>query len=880
MRLIISLLALATTALAAPKPNIIFFLADDLGYNEVGCYGQKKIHTPNLDQMAKDGVRFTQFYSGHAVCAASRCSFLTGKHTGHSFVRENSEGKDKAAKDRIKQEDGHWAQLALPARETTVATMLKGAGYRTACIGKWGLGHPSNEGSPNKHGFDLFYGFISQWQAHDHYPTYLWRNDVKEPLPGNDGVSLHGKHYAHDVMEKEALDFISSSRDKPFFLYFGTPIPHVSLQVPEDEPSLAGYRRDFAGQDPPYDGKMGYHSTDDPRAIYAAMVTRMDRTLGKLREALQKSGQADNTLIIFTSDNGATFNGGYDRDFFEGNKPLHGMKTQLWDGGIRVPCIAAWPGKIKAGLVSDLIGANWDLLPTFAELAEAKVPAAIDGASIVPTLVGGQQSPREHLYWETVAGGVQAVRMGQWKAIRQGAAKKADAPIQFFNIRDDIGETKDVASEHPEVVQKIIELMRSSHTPSEYFPLGAQDSGKSSATTIPLRGNSYATQGKVDRRPDRFILADPSTVLSAFVHADRPAQVQLALTARVAEGASTVKATVNGKTFTAAFKAKPTKQTLPLGMVDIAAAGYFRVDLQGATEMIDLVCTSATPDLTFSYVKDNEDNRFYWGRRGPSVHLSYPAPKGQMTEYFYNEVTVPKGDDPIGSYYMANGFSEGYFGMQVNSATERRILFSIWSPFKTDDPKSIPEAQRIKLLAKGDGVRVGEFGNEGSGGQSFFIYPWQAGQTYRFLNRARPDGNGSTIYTAWFYIAEKQTWQLIASFQRPQTNKHLTGLHSFLENFSDEQGWITRSARYGNQWTRDTEGHWHRLTTARFTADDIGNCGYRLDYTGGAEGSSFFLRNGGFFFQPVKIGSSFERLAESDTEPQIDFRKLDHQLEH
>lgn len=395
-----------------------------------------------------------------------------------------------------------------------------------------------------------------------------------------------------------------------------------------------------------------------------------------------------------------------------------------------------------------------------------------------------------------------------------------------------------------------------------------------STTAVPLRGNSYATQGKVEHKLDRFIITDKDTVLSAFIHADRAAQVTLSLTALVSEGSSVVKATVNGQTLSATFQAKPSAQTLPLGSVDIAAAGYFRVDLQGVAEAIDLVCTSSTPDLKLTYVKDNEANRFYWGRRGPSVHLSYPVPKDQTTEYFYNEVTVPEGQDPVGSYFMANGFGEGYFGMQVNSDTERRILFSVWSPFHTDDPKSIPEAQRIKLLAKGEGVRVGEFGNEGSGGQSFFLYPWKAGQTYRFLNRAKPDGQGSTIYAAWFFLPETKAWQLIASFKRPQTDKHLTRLHSFLENFADNQGWISREARYGNQWARDTEGQWHRLTSARFTADDIANRAYRLDFTGGATGSSFYLRNGGFFYQPVKTGSLFERETGATSEPQIDFAKL------
>lgn len=475
MRHLTALCILSTAAFAAP-PNIIHFLADDLGYNELGCYGQTKIKTPNFDQLAADGVRFTQFYSGHAVCAPSRCAFLTGKHTGHSFVRENSEGKDKAAKDRIKQEDGHWAQLALPDAEVTVAEVLKAKGYRTACIGKWGLGHPSNEGSPMKQGFDFFYGYISQWQAHTYYPAYLWRNDVKEPLEGNDGVSLHGKHYAADLMETEALKFIEQKSDQPFFLFFATPIPHVALQIPQDDPGLAEYKKTFEGNDPPYDGKMSYKATPNPRATYAAMVTHMDRTLGKIRELLQRTGQAQNTLIVFTSDNGATFNGGYDREFFEGNKPLRGMKTQLWEGGIRVPMIAAWPGKISPGRVSDHIGANWDFLPTYAELAGADLPPHLDGLSITPTLFGqGEQKPHDHLYWETVAGGHQAVRFGDWKAIRLAAAKNPDALIQLYNLREDIAESKDLAAEQPDLATQAAALMKAAHTPSEHFPLGKVD---------------------------------------------------------------------------------------------------------------------------------------------------------------------------------------------------------------------------------------------------------------------------------------------------------------------------------------------------------------------------------------------------------------------
>jgi arylsulfatase A len=471
------LLLACTTRLvaAAPPPNIIYFLADDLGYNEVGCNGGTKIKTPNIDALAADGLRFTDFYAGHAVCAPSRCTLLTGKHTGHTFVRENNDGTDKAAREAIVKVDGHLAQLALPAGEITLAEVLKEKGYRTGCIGKWGLGHPSNEGSPMKQGFDFFYGYISQWQAHNHFPTYLWRNEQKEPLAGNDGRSLHGTQYAPDLMEKEALAFITASKTQPFFLFFAVTTPHVSLQIPQDEPSLAGYIQDFAEKDPDYDGKNGYLATPHPRATYAAMVTRMDRMLGKMRATLKANGLSENTLIIFTSDNGATFNGGYDRDFFEGNKPLRGMKTQLWDGGIRVPCIAAWPDRIKAGQVSPLITANYAILPTLAELAGAKTPPALDGRSIAPTLLGQPQSPQPYLYWETVAGSTQAVRMGAWKGLRQGVAKNTEAPIQLFHISDDIGETQDVASAHPEIVEKIAAIMKAEHVPSAVFPLGALD---------------------------------------------------------------------------------------------------------------------------------------------------------------------------------------------------------------------------------------------------------------------------------------------------------------------------------------------------------------------------------------------------------------------
>jgi hypothetical protein len=392
--------------------------------------------------------------------------------------------------------------------------------------------------------------------------------------------------------------------------------------------------------------------------------------------------------------------------------------------------------------------------------------------------------------------------------------------------------------------------------------------------TVPLGGNAYVTSGEGSQRWDR-----PETVRSIYFRVDRPAELQLALKATVPQGESKIRATVESKTFQVALKGSG---DFPLGTIKVKAAGYVRVDLQGVmkegpvfAEAGELLVSSATRDLAVACVKDNEGSRFYWGRRGPSVHLNYKLPEKKTIEWFYNEVTVPEGKDPIGSYFMANGFGEGYFGMQVNSPTERRVLFSVWSPFTTNNPREIPEDQRVGLLAKGEGVHGGEFGGEGSGGQSFLRYPWKAGATYRFLNRAKPDGKGHTVYTAWFFAPESNKWQLIASFKRPKTNTHLTGTHSFLENFADRNGWQNREARYGNQWACDTEGRWHPLTEARFTGDDIARRGYRLDYAGGVAGKEFFMRNGGFFAGTVKLDSRFTRPSSGKTEPKIDFDKLE-----
>lgn len=398
---------------------------------------------------------------------------------------------------------------------------------------------------------------------------------------------------------------------------------------------------------------------------------------------------------------------------------------------------------------------------------------------------------------------------------------------------------------------------------------------------VPLGGNAYLTSpaaGSQDMVETSGIRrwSDQTSVFSIYFRTDRAAELNLSLRLKVPEGESVIRATSCGSVFETKVAGAEVRD-MPLGKVSTSAAGYVRVDLQGLrktgavfAEVGDLLVASAEAELEIDYVKDAAGNRFYWGRRGPSVHLHYEAPAGKVVEYFHSEVTVPEGQDPPGSYFMANGFGEGYFGMQVNGPDERRILFSVWSPFHTDNPKDIPENQRIQLLAKGGGVHTGEFGNEGSGGQSYLIHPWKAGTTYRFLNRARPDGSGNTIYTAWFFDPEVGEWKLIASFRRPQTNKHLTGMHSFLENFADRNGNRGRMAFHGNQWARDTDGNWHELTKARFTGDDIAQRRYRLDYAGGVKDEIFFMRNGGFFAETVKLESAFEREPTPAKRPDVD----------
>lgn len=456
---------------AKRPPNVIYLLADDLGYAELGCYGQKWIKTPNIDRIASEGIRFTQHYSGNAVCAPSRCCVMTGKHPGHAYIRNNGDPKHLQ---HLKSKFG-WefpGQNPIPDNEVTIAEMLKQKGYATGAMGKWGLGHFGTTGDPNKQGFDLFYGFNCQRHAHNHYPKFLWRNDKREVLPGNDRT-LNGKTYSQDKFTEVALEFVNANKDRPFFLYMPFAIPHLSIQVPEE--SLAQYKGKIPEEDYVH---RGYLKHPFPRAGYAAMVSHMDRDVGKIMALVKKLGLDYNTLILFSSDNGPTFRrlGGSDSDFFKSAGPFRGLKGSLYEGGVRVPLVARWPGKIKPGSVSDHISAFWDIMPTIAEITGTKAPENIDGISLAPTLLGktDEQKQHEYLYWEFRAyGGQQAVRLGKWKGARQNILRKNNRnplTLELYDLSKDPGEQNDVAAENPDVVQRIRNIMRQARIESKLFP--------------------------------------------------------------------------------------------------------------------------------------------------------------------------------------------------------------------------------------------------------------------------------------------------------------------------------------------------------------------------------------------------------------------------
>lgn len=414
-----------------------------------------------------------------------------------------------------------------------------------------------------------------------------------------------------------------------------------------------------------------------------------------------------------------------------------------------------------------------------------------------------------------------------------------------------------------------------------YSNICAQTENSSNVASIPMNGNTYITSGQ---RIKNFVNEagitewnDQSVKFSTWFKVTKEGTLNVSLRTKTFGEGSKIKVRVNGIPSTIELKNK-TWAIIPVGQANITKAQYVRVDFEAIekkgdffAEISDIVISGLPAGEPLYFLREFET---YWGKRGPSVHMGYTLPENENIEWFYNEVTVPVDQDIIGSYYMSNGFSGGYFGMQVNSPTERRVLFSVWSPFTTDDPSQIPEEDRIVTLAKGEGVHIGEFGNEGSGGQSYLIYPWKAGNTYKFLTRIRPDGKGNTIFTSYFYATDENRWRLIASFQRPKTDSWYKGAHSFLENFIPEQGYITRKVLFGNQWAVTSKGKWIPVTQGRFTYDATAAAGVRQDYQGGIEGDYFYLQNCGFFNENTTYRTVFDHTTTRNVNPKINLKKL------
>ncbi|QEC54255.1 arylsulfatase [Anseongella ginsenosidimutans] len=445
-------------------PNIIFIMADDLGYGDLGCYGQELIRTPYLDKMAQEGMRFTRFYAGTTVCAPSRSSLLTGQHTGHTPIRGNKEI----------QPEGQWP---LPDSAVTIAEVLKRAGYVTGNFGKWGLGFVGSPGDPLNQGFDTFFGYNCQRQSHNYYPDHLWRDTQRVEYPNS---ATEPVEYVVQDIHDEALGFISENKDEPFFLYLSYTLPHAALQTAPSDTIFESYKKKF-GEEPQrvpdeWNGK-GYAPQAYPKAAYAAMVSRLDRYVGQVLSQLRELGLDKNTLVIFTSDNGPHREGGNDPSFFNSNGGFRGIKRDLYEGGIRVPMIAWWPGRIKAGSVNKQAGAFWDFLPTFASLSGAELPEEqTDGLSLAPALFGNTAEQQQHsyLYWEFhEGGGKQAVSMDHWKGVRLNVNKGLETPIELYDLETDPGETNNIAEDHPEIVSRIAAIMEEAHTPSPDFPFGA-----------------------------------------------------------------------------------------------------------------------------------------------------------------------------------------------------------------------------------------------------------------------------------------------------------------------------------------------------------------------------------------------------------------------
>jgi len=479
------------TVAESRRPNIVFILADDLGYGDLSCYGQQKFKTPNIDRLAAEGMKFTAHYSGNNVCAPSRCTLMSGKHPGHAYIRNNRGGIG----------EGGEGQEPVPAGELKLPLTLKLQGYTLGGFGKWGLGPVGSMGDPNHQGFDRFYGYNCQAVAHNYYPTHLWSNDTRivlnnhkfaahQKLPADADLNspaayaqFSGNDYAPDLIGKQALQFIRENKGRPFFLYYPTTVPHLALQVPED--SL----KEFEGRFPetPYPGGRGYLPHRTPRAAYAAMIMRMDREVGRVLDLVKELGLDENTLFVFTSDNGPLYEelGGTDTEFFNSAAGFRGRKGSFYEGGFRVPCLVRWKGKILPGTTSDRVTGFEDWLPTLLDLigAKAQTPGGIDGISFAPILRGEKQEARPFLYRESPGyGGQQCVRVNDWKLVRQNlnaAPNAAKSPTtELYNLATDRNETTDVAAQNPDVVKKLVAIAREQRVPAKLWPIRALDTAE------------------------------------------------------------------------------------------------------------------------------------------------------------------------------------------------------------------------------------------------------------------------------------------------------------------------------------------------------------------------------------------------------------------
>ncbi|TWT56974.1 Arylsulfatase [Thalassoglobus neptunius] len=454
-----TLLSIFLTQNAFAQPNIILILLDDAGYGDFSCYDPGFLKTPAIDQFRKEGMKFTQFYAGSTVCAPSRCVLLTGKHSGHARVRGNSEG-------------------ALLPEDLTIAEVLQQAGYRTACIGKWGVGAGIPLDDPNRNGFDHFFGYVSMWHAHNFYPEFLvrdgeeipLRNVVMEKYRGQDGrgVAVTRIDYAPEILSQAVVDYISASDDQPFFLYYALNVPHTNNEGGRDNPSPE------KGMEVPDFGSYADQSWPGPEKGFAAMMQNIDRSVQSVLDQLKKSEIDDNTLVLISSDNGPHQEGGHIMEFFDSNSHLTGKKRDLYEGGIRVPLLVRWPNKIRPDTTTDHLSAFQDILPTVAEIAEVPVPNYVDGISFLPTLLGESDKQDEHdfLYWEfTEHQGKRALRKGPWKLVQRKVSTANPTSPELYNLDTDVSEQNNLAKDHPDLVKELTAIMDQSHTPSSNYPL-------------------------------------------------------------------------------------------------------------------------------------------------------------------------------------------------------------------------------------------------------------------------------------------------------------------------------------------------------------------------------------------------------------------------